>query len=361
MNYIRHLNAFFSFVRSDERLACSHVSLYLALFQYWNYNRFQNPFPVYRENMMLLSKIGSKNTYHKCMKELHLAGYILYNPPAIKFQAVKISMIRLDIKEEQTSYKQLDLFSTEIDTGSVPNLTFTGTGIDTGTVSKVGHSLKHKQFQNESKTRPRKIFDKNENLGEAINNLAGVSNSVHTITVTLSEVEGFFSEQKYPAEEAKKFFNHYTAIGWKIKGITPIKDWQAAAHKWMMNVSNFDNKSHPQPAPAASTDLESLYKQFLAGKIIFQLLTIDHFDELKLQLTNETIAYARQQRIKQLTGSNQNSILQLLYAYEDNKQTDALLIKDKDNLLLLAKRITILTHFNELKKNNHSSIKPSNQ
>src|SRR4051812_29871088 len=123
MNYIRHLNAFFSFVRNDERLACSHVSLYLALFQYWNFNRFQNPFPVYRLNLMQLSKIGSKNTYHKCIRHLHDAGYIIYHPPVSKFQVVQISLKRLDLKEEdQLMYKQLDLFSTNNDTGSVSNL-----------------------------------------------------------------------------------------------------------------------------------------------------------------------------------------------------------------------------------------------
>lgn len=350
MNYIRHLNAFFSFVRGDERLACSHVSLYLALFQYWNFNRFQNPFPVYRENIMQLSKIGSKNTYHKCVKELHQAGYIIYKPPVTKFQAVKISMIRLDIKEEEIkTYKQLNLFSTENDTDSVPNLTDTSTENDTGTVSKMGHSLKHKHFKKESKTRSQEIFNKNEKISEAINDMAGVPNSVHVINIALSEVEGFFSDQKYPGEEAKKFFNHYTAIGWKIKGITPIKDWQALAHKWMMNVSNFENRNYPKPASTGTNDIEILYKEFLSGKMIFQQLTADHFDELKLQLTNELLEYARQQRINQLTGSNQNSTLQLLYAYEDKKENDLLLIKDKDTLILLAKRIAIINHFQILK------------
>src|SRR5688500_1091583 len=55
MNYIRHLNTFFSHVKTDTRLTSSHVSLYMALFQYWNFNRFQNPFSIYRENIMQLS------------------------------------------------------------------------------------------------------------------------------------------------------------------------------------------------------------------------------------------------------------------------------------------------------------------
>src|ERR1044071_10393078 len=127
MNYIRHFNAFFSFVRSDNRLTSSHVSPYLALFQYWNFNRFQNPFSIYRENVMQLSKIGSKNTYHKCMKQLHEAKYILYYPSPSKFQVVRISIVRLDAQEEKpTRFKQLDLFvSAE---PSTPLSSFAGEG-----------------------------------------------------------------------------------------------------------------------------------------------------------------------------------------------------------------------------------------
>src|SRR5665213_484016 len=244
MNYIRHLNAFFSFVRSDNRLTSSHVSLYLSLFQYWNFNRFQNPFPVYRENMMQLSKIGSKNTYHKCLKELHTNGYIMYHPAISKFQPIKISMLRLDIKEEENKFRQLDLFvqdipenpasgallpaeevpegrmkleeelgqspcpnigtnnlselkntSPKIGTDSVPILTGTSPKIGTGTVSKMGHNIKLNIKQiNSVQNTPKKIFEKNEEIQKkinmppfkentqrrAVNEKAGVPNMGHT-------------------------------------------------------------------------------------------------------------------------------------------------------------------------------------
>ena len=65
MNYIAHLTAVMERIAQDERLNPSHVSLYLALFQFWNMNRFKNPISIHREDTMRLSKIGSKNTYHK--------------------------------------------------------------------------------------------------------------------------------------------------------------------------------------------------------------------------------------------------------------------------------------------------------
>ena len=89
---------------------------------------------------MQLSKIGSKNTYHKCIKELHQAKYIFYHPAPSKFQVVRISVIRLDVEPEQKiPYKQLDLFSTNFDTGNVPKLGRTSTDFDTVPVSKMGH------------------------------------------------------------------------------------------------------------------------------------------------------------------------------------------------------------------------------
>lgn len=109
-------------------------------------------------------------------------------------------------------------------------MTDISTEIDTGTVSKMGHSINSKHFKNESKQLPQKIFEKNEGLSNKVNSLAGVPNLVHYPS-TVTEVEAFFSQHKYPIKEARKFFNHYKVIGWKIKGVTPIEDWHAAANK----------------------------------------------------------------------------------------------------------------------------------
>ncbi|MGO4292695.1 hypothetical protein [Chitinophaga sp. RAB17] len=77
-NYIRHVNAFFAQVRRDDRLHTNHVSLYMALFQVWNQRHFKQSFPILRDEVISLSRIGSMNTYSRCIKELHCYGYILY-------------------------------------------------------------------------------------------------------------------------------------------------------------------------------------------------------------------------------------------------------------------------------------------
>jgi len=80
MNYIKHLTGFFEKVATDKTLNPTHVSLYIALFQFWNCNRFKNPISISRDEVMRISKISSKATYHKCLKNLHSLGYINYEP-----------------------------------------------------------------------------------------------------------------------------------------------------------------------------------------------------------------------------------------------------------------------------------------
>ena len=92
MNYIKHLTGFFDRIVQDRNLNPTHISLYIALFQFWNVNRFQNPISITRDEVMRISKICSKATYHKCMRELNEKGYIKYEP---SFNPFKGSMVIL--------------------------------------------------------------------------------------------------------------------------------------------------------------------------------------------------------------------------------------------------------------------------
>lgn len=384
VNYIRHLNAFFSFVKADNRLTSSHVSLYLALFQYWNFNRFQNPFPVYRENIMQLSKIGSKNTYHKCVKQLHLAQYIIYHPALSKYQPVKISMIRLDIRQEKTHYTQLDLFSPKYGTQHVPHLTGTSPKNETPQVPDLGHSIKPNLKQRE--TPAHNFFKKNREKKETETGPAQVADLIHTAN-NIPSMEGlgvaiperkdvgiYFQQNNYPDAEAIKFYNHYKALGWKIQGKTPIADWKPLVEKWMTNAKNWNaadrNKSSPEgggfrrgPGVANTADeIQYLYETFLEGKKIFHHIAPGHFDLLQLQVTEETLHQARQERISQVTGTNQHSLNQLWDAYLKGDDTNDLIRKDKPRLIALAKRMQVLKHFQELQQSgiNLITIKSDN-
>lgn len=93
MNYIRHLTGFFDKVIADENLNPTHISLYLALFQCWNCNRFKNPVSIYRDDVMRISRISSKATYNKCINALHSKGYIKYEPTYNPFKGSQVHLI----------------------------------------------------------------------------------------------------------------------------------------------------------------------------------------------------------------------------------------------------------------------------
>jgi hypothetical protein len=86
VNYIQHMNAWYTKIQADDRLNPSHISLYIALFQMWNINRFQNPISISRDETMRVSKIGSRTTYLKCLKELSAWEYIEYFPSQNPFK-----------------------------------------------------------------------------------------------------------------------------------------------------------------------------------------------------------------------------------------------------------------------------------
>lgn len=97
MNYIKHLNGFFCRLEKDDKMSPYHISLYLAIFQLWNLNRFKNPFSINRIEMMNLSRIGSVNTYARCIRQLNDWGYIIYSSSANWHSGSHISCIRFDI------------------------------------------------------------------------------------------------------------------------------------------------------------------------------------------------------------------------------------------------------------------------
>jgi hypothetical protein len=199
MNYILHINAFYTHLRKDPRLRSNHISLYLALFQIWNYHHFSDKFPVPRDEALQLSGIGSRNTYTTCMKNLHAFGLITYLPSDRLFGITQVSI------------KMLPLHKTGTHTG--PGMTTpTWPKTETPGVSEPGH-FNNKQINNdkESQTTPAKIC-----------------------IPTLEESTTWFSQHNHPPQEARKFFYHYQAIGWTLSG-HPIADWQAAAAKWITN------------------------------------------------------------------------------------------------------------------------------
>ena len=89
MEQVKELTNFYSAIKSDPRIGTTHISLYMALFQFYNLNRLENPIQITRTAVMEVAKISGLATYHKCMRDLVEFGYIQYLPsynPAISSQ-----------------------------------------------------------------------------------------------------------------------------------------------------------------------------------------------------------------------------------------------------------------------------------
>lgn len=104
INYIKHLNGVFVQFSKDSRLNPTHISLYVALFQLWNNNFFKEEFYINREEVMDFSKIGSKSTYHRCIKELSHWNYIVYTPSHNPFKGSRIKMFDFGTSSGQVLY-----------------------------------------------------------------------------------------------------------------------------------------------------------------------------------------------------------------------------------------------------------------
>ncbi len=186
MNYIKHLNGIFQQFSKDNRLNPTHISLYISLFQLWNYNRFPDEFYISREEIMKFSKIGSNTTYHRCIKELSHWKYIIYNPSHNPFKGSKVKLFNFITSDNQEIYLEYPIN---------------------------GQSL---------------VSNININKHNINNNKP----------LSIKEILIYFKKNEWSDKEAEKFFNYYESVGWK-KGTNPIENWQAAAESWMLKTDDF--------------------------------------------------------------------------------------------------------------------------
>lgn len=63
----------------------------------------------------------------------------------------------------------------------------------------------------------------------------------------LEEVKTYFLENNFPDQEALKFYNYFSSVGWLVGGKTPMVDWQAAAQNWIINSINFNHNTDTIP------------------------------------------------------------------------------------------------------------------
>lgn len=78
-----------------------------------------------------------------------------------------------------------------------------------------------------------------------INNNKRTNYSNRFIKPTLEEVQAYCQERNNGVD-AKKWYNHYEAVGWKV-GRNPMKDWKASVRTWERNDNSGANKQNNKP------------------------------------------------------------------------------------------------------------------
>lgn len=264
MNYIKHLTGFFNRIALENSLNPTHISLYLTLFQCWNVNRFKNPITISRDEMMKGSKIASKATYHKCIKELQRLKFLDYFPSYNPYSGTEVFMVNFS---EGNNFNQNISDSTSSNNAPTTPI-FEQTepknepvnGQVSEQVNEPPYIYNNKQtFKNikniDIDTNFQKFDDDLFLKNETEEKEKSSAKKEKVKSPTLESVKEYFKFQNFTEFEAERFFNYYSSIGWLIGGKTKMKDWQAAARNWMLNTPKFSvnlpnpstQKANPQP------------------------------------------------------------------------------------------------------------------
>lgn len=271
MNYIKHLTGFFDKVAKDRALNPTHVSLYMSLFQFWNYNRFKNPISISRDEIMRISKISSKATYHKCLKALHSQGYIKYEPSYNPFKGSHVFLFNFseDLKplpknsssnfkpvDEQVVDKSCTGYETSTEQVDeqvvVPYINNTNNTNDVNNSNSLNLGEQAKKIKEDNS-----IFKNDDDLKEEKSS----AKKEEKIIPQYDDVLVFFAEHSFPELEANKFYNYFKSNGWLVGGKTPMADWQAAAKNWMLNIPKFINHGRADSAKQFDTSANKDYSE----------------------------------------------------------------------------------------------------
>lgn len=262
MNYIKHLTAFFDKIIPDQELNPTHISLYIALFQAWNINRFKNPISITRDEMMRISKICSKATYHKCIRDLNEKQFIKYEPSYNPYKGSLVVLfdfsedLKPNKKKDGTSKKKYQADELVMNKQETSYETSTEPSTEQALVSSINYinntnnsNLNNEKIANASEQNFEKKEKNNIENANSLEDTASKQKKLREKNKGFTEpdfatVKEYFVEQNFPELEAQKFFNYFSSIGWLVGGKTPMTNWRAAAQNWMLNAAVFNQEKN---------------------------------------------------------------------------------------------------------------------
>jgi hypothetical protein len=259
VNFIHQFLLAIDKIQQTEDMNPTHVSLYFGLFTMWNLNHFNNPISINRDQVMEVSKIGSKRTYLKCIRDLEKMGFIKYKPSKNPVRGSLVNMCNLGTSSDPSTAlvnqnkrcnsEPSSGSSTDPSSGQVvgqvvhPSLNNTNyTNIKNNIYDEKENSKKEKKGKTKSSTNSRAsapVSDSGENASPKGSRFTPPSKK---------ELKTFFEQQaeeysipvRFAPVEAEKFFNYYSAKGWKVGSKSPMKDWKAAVRNWLLNFKKFN-------------------------------------------------------------------------------------------------------------------------
>lgn len=353
MNYIEQINMFW-ILDAEHSFNGNESRLYFYLLKLSNSLFWKNP--VTNADSYTAEMVGiAVNTLKSVRNRLQQAGLITFKPGG-NGSRNKCTYYIIPAPEV---VKLINKVST-IDTLSFKTLTpYAIPGLEiSDDISKLKQNQTEERGANMNlPSVPEKIDRKEKKKKISIQKL---------LPPNLEKVENFFSARTktfWPLEtskqEAGNFFDHYEANGWVQGKGKPIVKWEAAAHKWIRNAQNGEFKTGKGVALPRSTvtkpdemlisEIEGFYLSHLQGEKGLPKISFNHYDllkrmglaKLKPEKQTEIKAKARTIRMEMIMGSNKQSALDLLKAYEKMQEGDQLIEADKENFYHVARRLTV--------------------
>lgn len=209
---------------------------------------------------------------------------------------------------------------------------------------------------------------------------------------TVEEVRTFFLanrgdsrlERPWPEDkcrlEADSMFDHYTANGWIQNGNKAIADWQAAARNWIRNemtgkFSGAGQNSVPQKpygynqtkqaTKVPENDIgktkefiNDMYADYLAGTVKWGMLGNSTYEFLRSHgfckfpngIITDIASAARDERIRELSSSNERSIQELHSRYLGNQLTERDTKAEAEHITRIARHLSIRRVFERCKQ-----------
>lgn len=170
--------------------------------------------------MMKASKIGSVNTYLKCLKELEAFGYLKYEPSRNPQKGSLVCLFIFDTTSELAKNYENTKGDNSNEPGERPYINNT----------KQDKQLKQSKTVRAQYLAPSDSKEKRERFSPP----------------KIEEIESFFLEQASTNAEAQKFFNYFESNGWLVGGKTKMKNWKAAARNWIINSRKWQTTETPK-------------------------------------------------------------------------------------------------------------------